>query len=293
MTQHALIYHGLVSRFSTLSMDIEIMRRTGFDGLEISAAKMRDVLAAGFSEDELSARLRDVFVPGIGFLLDLERHGADEAALMRDAEEIFNLALVAGAKGIQVITGPVQAEAVRAFAEGRRWSGYAGVLGLERNEQMNIIVRSLSRLADAAAAHGLLIYLEALSWLPLNRISDQVEAIERADRNNLRLVVDFWHCYTSGDTPEDVARLDRELIYGVHVCDSLAFNGGIPDEAILRDVPTGKGVLNLRDWTQAVKDTGYVGWWSCELFCRRQQQDDSFAVARELHGLMKQLIQQA
>lgn len=104
------------------------------------------------------------------------------------------------------------------------------------------------------------------------------------------MVIDYWHCYASGDTPDAVAKLDKSLIYGVHICDSLAFNGGIPNEAVLRDVSTGAGVLNLRDWTDAVKATGYVGWWSCELFCRRDQQDDSFAVARALHDLMSDLV---
>ena len=89
---------------------------------------------------------------------------------------------------------------------------------------------------------------------------------------------------------EDVAALPGDLIYGVHVCDSLAHPGGIPDEGILRDVPTGRGVLELQDWVDAVKATGYEGWWSCELFCRREQQQNSFAVAGRLHELMARLI---
>ena len=66
-----LIYHGLVSRHAPLAMDLEIMRRTGFQGLEISAAKMRAALDAGIAEAELSGWLAGVDVPGIGFLLDI------------------------------------------------------------------------------------------------------------------------------------------------------------------------------------------------------------------------------
>lgn len=285
-----LIYHGLVSQHSTLSVDLAVMRQTGFDGLEVSAAKMRDVLAAGFTPAELSARLQEVVIPGIGFLMDIDRHGADQAALMRDADEIFRLAKISGAKAVQVITGPVQVDAVRAFAKGQPWAGYTGLLGMTRVEQIAILAGNLSRLADAAAQFGLLLYLEALAWVPLNRLADQQEVIARADRENLRLAVDFWHCYASGDTPDQVARLDPALLYGVHFCDSRRFDGGIPDEANLRNIATGAGVLNLQDWVDAVKATGYQGWWSCELFCRRQQQDDSFAVATELHDLMTKMI---
>lgn len=290
MSDHTLVYHGLVSRYSTLSVDLRIMRETGFQGLEVSAAKMRDVLAAGFTEAELAARLQDVFVPGIGFLLDIERHGADEPQLLAEARDMFRLARIAGARGVQVLTGPVQIEAVRAHAEGRAVALYQGTLSLPREDQIGVAARNLATLADLAADFGLLLYLEALAWVPLNRLADQVQLIRRADRPNLRLVVDFWHCYASGDSPQDVADLPAGLIYGVHVCDSLAHTGGLPDETLLRNVPTGAGVLPLKEWCDAVKATGYKGWWSCELFCRRQQQDDSFAVAADLHRRMSDLI---
>jgi sugar phosphate isomerase/epimerase len=290
MTEQVLVYHPLVARDSTLAIDLEIMRRTGFQGIEVSAAKMRAFIAAGWSEAELAALLRDVYVPGTGFLLDIERHGLDEAALMREAEALFHLARLVGAKGVQVLTGPVDVKAVQMHARGIPSGLYEGVLGLSRNEQIAITAASFRKLADLAAGYGLLLYLEALAWTPFNTLADQTTLIDATERDNLRMVVDYWHCYASGDTPDTVARLEPALIYGVHICDSLTFTGGIPIEADLRDVPTGQGVLDLQAWTDAVKATGYVGWWSCELFCRRQHQADSFAVAAELHALMHTLV---
>ncbi|MEO6300270.1 MAG: sugar phosphate isomerase/epimerase family protein [Paracoccaceae bacterium] len=290
MQSQRLIYHGLVSRHSTLAMDLEIMRATGFAGLEISAAKMRSVLEAGFTEAELAEWLNGVDIPGIGFLLDIERTGHDEPALLREAEDIFHLATIAGAKGVQVLTGPVDVKAVLAHAAGTNSGLYEGVLRLPKAEQITKTATNLRNLADMAASKGLLLYLESLAWSPLNTLADQVELIDRTGRDNVRLVVDYWHCYASGDTPDAVAKLDGKMIYGVHICDSLPFHGGIPNEAILRDVPTGQGVLNMQAWTDAVKATGYVGWWSCELFCRKQQQDNSFTVASDLHRLMTGLV---
>lgn len=289
MTQR-LIYHGLVSRHAPLAIDLRIMRHAGFSGLEVSGAKMKAALQSGISEAELAAWLADVDVPGIGFLLDIERHGADEAALIAEARELFHLAGIAGARAVQILTGPVQVAAVQAHAAGQSSGQYEGVLRQPRADQVRITAANMARLADMAAETGLLLYLEALAWSPLNRLSDQQELIAQANRPNLKMVVDFWHCYASGDRPEDVAALPRELIYGVHICDSLPFAGGISDESILRDVPTGAGVLQLQDWVEAVKSTGYQGWWSCELFCRRQQQEDSFDVAEGLHAQMTRLI---
>lgn len=290
MTQQRLIYHGLVSRHAPLAIDLEIMRAAGFDGLEISAAKMRDALNAGITERELRSWFSGVDIPGIGFLLDIERHGADEAALLRDSEDFFYLAGISGAKGVQVLTGPVQVKAVEAFANGQTSRFYEGVLRYPRSDQVAVTAQNLARLADEAAHHGLLLYLEALAWSPLHRLADQVELIDRAARDNVRMVIDYWHCYASGDRPDDVAKIDSRLIYGVHICDSLDFAGGIPNEDILRNIPTGKGCLNLQDWTDAVKATGYHGWWSCELFCKRQQYENSFAVAHDLRALMEKLV---
>jgi hypothetical protein len=91
-------------------------------------------------------------------------------------------------------------------------------------------------------------------------------------------------------TPDRIARPDRDLIYGVHLCDSLPFTGGIPNEAILRDVPPGSGTLDLQSWVDAVKATGFTGWWRCELFCNRQHQHNSYDVANDLKSLMERLI---
>lgn len=285
-----ILLHSLVAKHAPMTMDLRIAQELGYDGLEMSAAKMRAFLEAGWSEADLAERLRSFDIPGIGFLLDLERHGADEPALIRDAEGIFHLAKLAGAAAVQVLTGPVSVDTVRRHAAGLPISSYCGVLGLDRTEQMAISARNLARLADMAAERGLLIYLEALAWCPLNTLSDQLEMITRADRPNIRLIVDFWHCYASGDTPERLAKLEKDLLYGVHLCDSLQYDGGIADEPVLRDVATGQGVLRLQDWVDAVKSTGFVGWWSGELFCRKQHQDDSFKVAAEMKRNFEALI---
>lgn len=289
-TRNQIILHALVARHGTLALDLDITREVGFDGLEASGPKIGAFLNAGFTTDELRRVIDDIFIPGIGFLLDIERQKEDQPVLFKEAEQLVGLASAAGAKAIQVITGPIDLAALQPDAAKVRPDLYRGVVGLPEEQQIDITARNLASVADIAAARGLLIYYEALSWTPLNTLDKQLRTIERAARDNIRLVVDFWHCYTSGDTPERVARLDKDLIYGVHICDSLPFTGGIPNESLLRDVPTGKGVLNLKEWVDAVKSTGYDGWWSCELFSQRQHQENSYEVARELKALMEELV---
>ncbi|RWB35828.1 sugar phosphate isomerase/epimerase family protein [Mesorhizobium sp.] len=288
-TRNQIIFHSLAAKHGTLALDLDVTRKLGFDGLEGSGTKIRQFLDAGFSEAELRSTIGDVFIPGIGFLLDVERHGDDRQGLLKDAEELLKLAAAAGAKGLEAITGPIGLAAYAPDAAAKPGL-YRGVVGLPLEEQIDITAAGLATVADMAAEHGLLIYYEALSWTPLNTIDKQLRTLERAGRPNIKLVIDFWHCYTAGETPERVSRLDKNIIYGVHICDSLPFVGGIPDEGILRDVPTGQGVLNLKEWVDAVKSTGFDGWWSCELFCRRQHQENSYEVAAGLQTLMEDLI---
>ncbi|WGS53837.1 sugar phosphate isomerase/epimerase [Paraburkholderia sp. D15] len=288
--ENALVLHATVAKYSNLLTDIEIMRTAGFDGVELSCTKIESYLDAGYSNDDLRKLLADVYVPGMGFLIDIERQGEQTEALWRRARTIFSLAAAAGAKGVQVLTGPVDVRAVIEWTATGRTDRYAGVLGYTEDEQIALTASNLAVLADMAREAGLLLYLETLSWSPVNGLDKSIRLIDRAERENVKIVIDYWHCHTSGVTPDDVARLDRNLIYGVHVCDSLRFDGGIPDEVVLRDVPTGEGVLDLQHWTDAVKATGYKGWWSCELFCRRQQQQNGYRVASELKALMESLI---
>jgi len=287
---NTLVLHSTVAKHSTLAMDIDIAQAVGFDALEINSAKLEAYLQAGYSEQELRNLLKDVHVPGIGYLRDIERQGAERDDLLKEAERLFQLASLAGAKGVQVLTGPINVQAVLDFQRGAKPEHYSGLLGRDQAEQYALTAKNLATLADLARQYDLLLYLEALSWTPLNSLEHQLQLIDRTGRDNVRMVVDYWHCFTSGVTPQDIAGMNKDVIYGVHVCDSLAFEGGVPNEEVLRDVPTGSGVLDLAEWTAAVKATGYIGWWSCELFCKKQQQQNSYAVARELKALLTRLV---
>lgn len=289
-SQQTLVLHSTVAKHSTLAMDVDIARVTGFTAIEVSSTKLVDYLSVGYLDKDLKQLLQGFEIPGMGYLADIERQGRATYQLMQEAQSLFQLAAAAGARAVQILTGPIHVQAVIDYGQHARSTHYAGLLGREEAQQLALTAKNIALLADLAKEFGLILYLESLSWTPLNSIAQQVQLLERAGRDNVKLVVDFWHCYSAGETPEVIARLDKDLIYGVHVCDSLPYEGGIPDEDVLRDVPTGSGVLHLQEWADAVKATGYQGWWSCELFCKKQQQQNSYAVAAELKRLMEDLI---
>jgi sugar phosphate isomerase/epimerase len=290
LDKNRITFNTTAARYSTLVMELDIARYAGYTAVEISQDKVRRYLDAGYSVDDLRNELDGLVVHGIGALVDIERQGSAEKVLFRGADKLFMLAYAIGAKGVQIVSGPLDVQAVTDFNEKGYSKLYTGLLHHRHDDQVKLTVKNLTAIADRALEYGLTVYLEALSWAPLNTLEEQVDVVRRVGRENLKLVVDFWHCYTSGATPEELSRVERDYIYGVHVCDSLPYPGGVPIETVLRDVPTGSGVLNLRDWTDAVKSTGFDGWWCSETFCKSQQQGNSYAVAKDMKRQLETLV---
>jgi sugar phosphate isomerase/epimerase len=290
LDKNRITFNTTAARYSTLVMELDIARYAGYTAVEISQDKVRRYLDAGYSVDELRNELDGLVVHGIAALVDIERQGSAEKVLFRGADKLFMLAYAIGAKGVQIVSGPLDVQAVTDFNEKGYSKLYTGLLHHRHYDQVKLTVKNLTAIADRALEYGLTVYLEALSWAPLNTLEEQVDVVRRVGRENLKLVVDFWHCYTSGATPEELSRVERDYIYGVHVCDSLPYPGGVPIETVLRDVPTGSGVLNLRDWTDAVKSTGFDGWWCSETFCKSQQQGNSYAVAKDMKRQLETLV---
>ena len=88
--------------------------------------------------------------------------------------------------------------------------------------------------------------------------------------------------------PDDVAKLDRSMIYSVHFCDGMLHQEGTDwDELALRGYMPGEGELSVQEWVEAVLATGFDGVWSCELASPRHWEWDLWKVARECRRCME------
>src|SRR5689334_16885725 len=110
--KNILTFHSSVAKHVNLALEIDIARTAGFSAMELSSNKIIDYLASGYTEQDLRNILKDVVVPGIGFLIDIERQGSETPTLLAQAEKLFSLANSAGAHGVQILTGPVNVDAV-------------------------------------------------------------------------------------------------------------------------------------------------------------------------------------
>src|SRR5689334_19609572 len=252
-----LVFNANSTMHLPVRMHVRLARETGWDGIFIRAEHVERYLAQGYPVGDLREALAGLAPINLGALVDVERSEPTERrAMLEEASRITELAAAIGASYVQALTGPVQPRPVEAGAALR--SGPA----IRR-----ATAQGLRAIADLGAGTGIRYYLEPLAWTPLAGLSEAVAAVEAADRENVGLVLDFWHLWQAGVTPDDVAALDRRLIFGVDVGDSLGRPGaGRSGDQATRCVWPGEGEIPLRDWADAVRATGFDGWWDNELY---------------------------
>lgn len=275
--------------------DIRVAKEAGFTGIELQSPKLFRYLDAGYPVESLPELLDGLTVTGLGAVLDSERRGEGRGAFLAEVERLVQIAAVVGSPIVQLCTGPVDWNVVKDFRAGRLTPSdprYRGTLGLDEEEALDVLAANVRDAADIAAERGIDLYLEPLAWSNLNRHRHSLAVIERAGRTNVGIALDTWHYWTVGDTLEEVAATPKELIKAVHLSDGLELDREheVPDQSVHRNVVIGGGAIPLQEWVDAVKSTGYDGWWVSEQFSDKANEHDFLEVARTIHGLLKILV---
>ena len=277
-----LVYNSNSTMHLPALMQIRVAKETGWDGIFVRAEHLRRYLAQGFPAASLREALDGLEPVNLGALPDVERWRPDErAAMVREAEALTELAVEAGASNVQLLTGPV--------APG---GAYSGPAELSPAELRRVTVDAIRAVADLGAPHGLRYYLEPVAWTPLGTLAQAVEVIDAAERDNVGLVLDFWHLWQRDATPENIARLDPRVIFGVDFADSLGPPGSLAPDQRSRCVWPGEGVIPLREWADAVRATGFDGWWDNELYSPPHWESaDPFALGSGLHDILRKSLE--
>ncbi len=276
-----LVYNSNSTMHLPALIQISVAKKTGWDGIFVREEHLRRYLAQGYPPASLRDALTGLNPVNLGALADVERWREPErAAMLREAAALTELALDIGASYVQLLTGPV--------APG---GAYVGPADLSTAELRRVTASAIQSVADLGASSGLRYYLEPVAWAPLSSLGQAVDVIDAAERENVGLVLDFWHLWQRGATPEDIAGLDARVIFGVDFADALGPPGtGTPDQRS-RCVWPGDGDIPLREWVDAVRSTGFDGWWDNELYSPPHWElADPFAVGAGLHDVLEKLL---
>jgi sugar phosphate isomerase/epimerase len=273
--------HSLATGSANLLTSIRIARETGYAGIEISGVKLKTYLAQGYKPADLRPLLQDVPPVGLSYVQDVERQDPrDYDALLQECETICSLAEQVGSPMVQLLTGPLDPT-----------GPYQGLAGKPWPEMRKLTAKNLKVLSDIGKAHNVRFYLEALTFTPLNRLDQQLELLEETARDNVGLVLDFYHLWDSGTTPDQIARVSKDWIFCVDFCDSSDEFGTRGDSRQRgRDVWTGGGRVPLKEWVDAVRATGFDGIWRCELLSPKYWELDPWNTARDLRIFLEYMV---
>ena len=268
--------NGTCTMLCNLVTDIQIAKDTGYDAIEIAGYKLYRYLDQGLTLEYLRTQFEGMPPVAVGYVQDIERQEPEEyAALMDECEKMCSLAEELGCPTVQLLTGPLDR------------GEYKGLIGMPWPEMRDLTAKNLKALADIGAAHSVGFYLEPIHYSPLGTLPQTLELIDAAGKDNVGLVIDFWHMWNSGSSPDDIAKLDKKLIVGGHICDSTQpFDVLGSAEMPSRAVWTGGGNVPLKAYVDAVLSTGFDGWWSGELFSPKHWELDPWETA----GLLKNTI---
>ena len=247
-----IILNGTVTMHCNLLTDIKIAKETGYAGVEIIGKKLYRYLDRGMSIDMLMEYLGDFPVLATGFIQDIERQEPGEfKALIEETEKMCSLAEKLNCPNVQLLTGPLYKD-----------SDYKFPYSVNEKELLKLTARNLKAISKIGEKYKVSFYFEPLNWAPLHRLDQALEVINMVQRDNIGLLLDFWHLWCTGTKPEDISKLDKNLINSIHICDSLDSQGErSPDYTQpSREVWTGAGRIPIKEWVDAVISTGYDGW---------------------------------
>ena len=270
--------HGQTTFHSNVITDIRIAKEAGFEALEIITEKLLRYLHAGLQAEDLAPvfRKHSILPACIDILGDIERIEANEhKQLLEETERLCLVAQILNCPMIQI-------------------NPFCGLAGRPEKEIIRLTAKNIAEIADIGKQYGIRFQLEGAAWTPIHSLSQCLEVIGKADRDNVGLVLDFWHLWASRKTTSDeIARLDKSLIYGVHFCDGLRPEQGEewPDEKLLRDFLPGEGQIPLKEWVTAVQATGFDGMWSTEILGSRHWEMDPLEIAKKVKKRLEQYFE--
>jgi 2-keto-myo-inositol isomerase len=245
-------------RGTPILRQIEVAAKAGYRGIELWFADLDARLASGGTTGELRQALDDrgLSVPTCIYLGDwFDASEADWPQIRETCARRLDQAAELGAA--RVIAGPPLGRADVAQGAAR--------------------YRELLQLGESAGAHPAFEFLGFVEQF--NTIESALEVLALAAHPAGTTVLDPFHIFRGGGSVESIAKLRAEQIAVAHFNDTPEK----PARAQQRDedrVWPGDGHLDLRQYLSLLRDIGYRGWLSLELFREDLWARDPLEVAR-------------
>jgi len=254
----------------------EVAATAGFEGVEFRIERTEECLRRGKLEDLAGVlRSRKLSAVSLNALEDFSLVSAQRFGRMLEKVE-FLFSKVCGEIGCDLLV------AVPSLLR----TGKAQALVIEKTR------KRLEELSRVAGEYGGRIGFEFLGFreCSVNTLEKAWEIVGGLNLENLGLVIDTFHFYLSDSAPETLARIPGRSIFLIHVNDAPPLpKNGLKDAH--RVFPGRGGVIPLGSFLRALRETGYDGYLSVELFNEEYWKRDPERVAAEALSSLKSVLE--
>ncbi len=144
---------------------------------------------------------------------------------------------------------------------------------------LEITSNRLDRIAAVAREYSINIAFEFVCGRSANTLDDSMTVLKAAKASNVGLLIDTFHHYVAQSTLVTLRDFPLERLWLVHFNDT----EGAPIDTLtdeMRLLP-GRGVIDLFGFSQWLRDRGWDGWLSVEMFRPEYWKMDPFELARQ------------
>ena len=145
--------------------------------------------------------------------------------------------------------------------------------GVKRPQSLDWMYSAFDSIADYAATRGVVIILEPVAnpfCNVINSTQDGIETVKRVGKDSFRLMLDVFSMHMEDRSMEGAFKAAGAFLSHVHLCDSNRLAPGL-------------GIFNFKHIITAIKNAGYKGYVSAEIY---QTPDDKQAFEQTTKLLM-------
>jgi len=149
-------------------------------------------------------------------------------------------------------------------------------VGTSFSEQLTSVeplVDPLRRLAEEAHERGTRIALEPMPFSMISTVPMGAELVRAVDHPACGIIVDSWHVFRAGTTPEELEKLlSADIVFGAELDDADAeVVGSLFEDTINNRRLCGEGTFDLPALVAALHRIGYRGPWGVEIISREHR----------------------
>jgi 4-hydroxyphenylpyruvate dioxygenase len=141
-----------------------------------------------------------------------------------------------------------------------------------------------------AGERGLVAGLEFMPWAGVKTMMDAWRLVERVSHPAAGVVLDIFHLVKGGSGLEEIRNIPAEKIAIVHLNDLLDTGEDLLTLCRNRRLLPGEGNFPLREFIQAVRSTGYSGWYALEILSEEYDRQDPEMIARRSFESLSALL---